>query len=66
MAGKDIILEKFSGHIARDWTDWLHDYECYADMKKWNEARHIQKITFLSLARFETVCGDHDDRTESD
>ena len=47
MAGKDIMLERFSGHIARDWTDWLQDYECYADMKKWNEARHIQKIKFF-------------------
>ena len=37
MADKDIILEKFSGRTATDWTGWLEDYVCYADMKKWNE-----------------------------
>ena len=47
MADKDIILEKFSGHTATDWTDWLEDYICYADMKKWNETKQVQNLRFF-------------------
>ena len=48
MADKDApMLEKFSGSEAREWVNWLDDYETYGELKKWNNEKLVANLRFF-------------------
>ena len=47
MAGKDISLDKFTGVTAKDWIEWLEDYVCYAEGRKWNREKQASNLRFF-------------------
>lgn len=47
MAEKDISLDKFTGLTAKDWIEWLEDYVCYAEVRKWNREKQVSNLRFF-------------------
>ena len=47
MAEKDITLDKFTGITAKDWIEWLEDYVCYAEVRKWNKEKQASNLRFF-------------------
>ena len=47
MADKDISLDKFTGLTAKDWIEWLEDYICYAEVRKWNREKQASNLRFF-------------------
>ena len=50
MADSYISLGKFTGQTAMDWNEWLEDYKCYADIKKWSKEKQAANLRFFVTA----------------